>query len=213
MKSHIKLIAIVSSIIITLVVIFSGCKKEESSSKLDQETQESFKRLEQMHSIVEQMEKERKAFAVYSNNVIFAVDISYPFAKIGVTNFSRMNNNHLVYQLFDKNELNSYLMGVRKLYFDNRVLDWYSKGVFDCGDYAMGANWYAKAWHRNNKNKLLGASIAVGTIFYRQEQSGIYHAINAIILKDRSIMFIEPQDQSEVVLTQSEIQSINYIQF
>lgn len=211
-KKLLSIIGGVLSLFLIGTLIISGCKKEETST-VDKETQESFKQLEQLTAISEKIESEKKAFAAHSNNVIFIGDIPRPFAKIGVTNFLRMNNNHPVYQLFDKNELNSYLVGVRKLYFDNKVLDWYSKGVFDCGDYAMGANWYAKAWHRNNKNKIDGASIAVGTIFYRQDSSGIYHAINAIVLKDRSIIFIEPQDQSEVQLSKAEIQSINYISF
>lgn len=211
-KKLLSIIGGVLSLFLIGTLIISGCKKEDSST-IDKETQESFKKLEQLTAISEKIENEKKAFAAHESNVIFIGEIPHPFAKIGVTNFLRMNNNHPVYQLFDKNEVNSYLLGVRKLYFDNKVLDWYSKGEFDCGDYAMGANWYAKTWHRNNKNRIKGASIAVGTIFYRQDSTGIYHAINAILLKDRSIMFIEPQDQSEVKLSKAEIHSINYISF
>jgi len=212
-KKLLSIIGGVFGVFLITIALISGCKKEDNNNNLDQETKDSFKQLERISAFVEKIESDKKAFAAHSNNVIFAGDIPLPFAKIGVTNFLRMNNNHSVYQLFDKAELSSYLMGVRKLYFDNKVLDWYSKGVFDCGDYAMGANWYAKTWHRNSKNKINGASIAVGTIFYRQDSSGIYHAINAIILKDRSIIFIEPQDQSEIKLSKAEIQSINYISF
>ena len=213
MKKHIKLISIVTAILVTIIVCITGCKKEKESSNLDSETQESFKALEKIAAQVQQYEDDRKKYANRKNEVIVQIEIPYPFAKIGVTNFLRMSNNHPVYQLFDKKDLNAYLMGLRKFYFDNRVLNWYSKGVFDCGDYAMGANWYAKAWHRNTQNRIDNASIAVGTVFYKQDSTGIYHAINAIIFKDRTIMFIEPQDQSEISLSKAEIQSINYIQF
>lgn len=194
-------------------MIFAGCKKSEQNSKLDAETQESFKRLGELSKIVDQIEKDKQKFVSNTNDVIFSSNIVYSFSKIGVTNFLRINNTHPVYQLVDKRELNSYLMGLKKFYFDNNVLNWYSNGAFDCGDYAFGANWYAKAWHRNSKTRISGTSIAVGTVFYLQTQTGIYHAINAIILKDRSILFIEPQDQSEIALSRAEIQSINYIQF
>ena len=213
MKKHITIISIFVAIVLTAIVAITGCKKEEKTSNLDKETQESFARLEKLSAMMDQIEKDKKQFDSQKENVIFAGDIPHSFALIGVTNFLRMNNNHPVYQLFDKKDLNTYLIGLRAFYFDNKVLDWYSKGVFDCGDYAMGANWYAKAWHRNTKTKINGTSVAVGTIFYMQEETGIYHAINAIILKDRSILFFEPQSQNEVHLTSKEIQSINYIQF
>ncbi len=214
MKKHIKLISIVAaSLLLFTIGIIAGCKKEESSSNLDKQTQESFKELEKMMELSNQREKEKKQFESQKNNIIFVEEIPRVFAPIGVTNFLRMNNNHPVYQLVDKKDLNTYLIGLRGFYLDNKVLDWYSKGVFDCGDYAMGATWYAKAWHRNTKTRIDGASIAVGTIFYKQDSTGIYHAINAVILKDRSVLFFEPQIQNEISLSKAEIQSINYVQF
>lgn len=213
MKKNVIIISILVVFVLTLIISVSGCKKEEKNTNLDKEAQERFARLENLTAMVEQIEKDKKQFELQKENVVFAGDIPHVFASIGVTNFLRMNNNHPVYQLVDKQDLNTYLMGLRAFYFENRVLDWYSKGVFDCGDYAMGANWYAKAWHRNTKTKINGASIAVGTIFYKQDSTGIYHAINAVILKDRSVFFFEPQIQDEISLSKKEIQSVNYIQF
>lgn len=213
MKKNVIIISTIVVFILTLIISFSGCNKEEKSSNLDKETQESFARLEKLSAMMNQIEKDKKQFDSQKENVIFVGDIPLIFAPIGVTNFLTMNNNHPVYQLVDKNDLNTYLMGLRAFYFDNKVLDWYSKGVFDCGDYAMGATWYAKAWHRNTKTRINGASIAVGTIFYKQDSTGIYHAINAVILKDRSVLFFEPQIQNEISLSKAEIQSINYVQF
>lgn len=213
MKKNVIIISTIVAIVLTAIVAITGCKKEEKTSNLDKETQESVARLEELSAMMNQIEKDKKQFESQKENVIFVGDIPRIFAPIGVTNFLRMNNNHPVYQLVDKKELNTYLLGLRAFYFDNRVLDWYSKGVFDCGDYAMGATWYAKAWHRNTKTRINGASIAVGTIFYKQDATGIYHAINAVILKDRSVVFFEPQIQNEISLSKAEIQSINYVQF
>lgn len=214
MKKHLKLISVSTIILVsTIIVAITGCKKENTPSDLDKETQQSFKELEKLMGEQNQIDTYKKQFESQTNNVIFKDNIPQIFAAIGITNFLVLNNHHPVYQLFDKNDLHTYLMGLKSFYFNNNVLNWYSKGTFDCGDYALGANWYAKAWHRNTKSKITGASIAVGTIFYTQDSTKMYHAINAVILKDKSILFFEPQTQSQIFLSPQEIKSISYIQF
>jgi hypothetical protein len=210
-KNKLGLVAFAVVVLIVTITIV-GCKKSTSSS-IDTDAQEGFKKLEQIEHLMKQMDAEKKRYASRTNEVITLQDIVYPLSKVGVTNFLHLNNNHPAYQLVDQSQLSTYLTGLRKFYFDNKVLDWYSKGVFDCGDYAMGATWYAKSWHRNLKDKVDGTSIAIGTVFYKQDESGQYHAINAAILKDRSVVFFEPQVQNTVNLSKSEIQSIYYVQF
>jgi hypothetical protein len=63
MKKHIKLISIVAaSLLLITIGIITGCKKEESSSNLDKQTQESFKELEKMMELSNQRENEKKQF-------------------------------------------------------------------------------------------------------------------------------------------------------
>ena len=197
---------------LVLLLSISGCNKDNSTLTPQDNG------LKSLVDMVEKMEAQQlaleKQLGSNTNRVLFRTGIYHSLGKAGITNFLRCHISHAVYEPVDIDWLNGdFAMQTRKLFFDLRVSDWYEKGSFHCEDYAEGAQFLARALHRNLNGRIKSTSCAIGVVYYRPNQAGIYagydaHAINFAILRSGRVVFWEPQNQLEVKLTDDEIASV-----
>ena len=97
-----------------------------------------------------------------------------------------------------------YLPKLSKFLFDYN-LNTYRADANDCDDFAQYGSTVAHILNAHNKNKII-AGIAVGDFVYFDGLE--IHAINIIITSDENkkinILFVEPQNQIIITLTQEE---------
>ena len=81
----------------------------------------------------------------------------------------------------------------------------------DCDNFGTAYRFYMQALHAKQKQKR-GESLAVAEIWYMKESIG-GHSINMVIVEDYLPIFIEPQDGTEIILTNKEKKSCMFVRF
>lgn len=75
-------------------------------------------------------------------------------------------------------------------------LDW-KQGVLECNTFALFFHAQAKRWFLNQ-----GVNAAVGTIWVYPSRDKVGHAFNFYLTPNLKVRYTEPQDDSEIFLTQ-----------
>ena len=208
-------IAVFSALILLVIAGFTACGKKDNTAADAAGDQAWVKMVEEGMAGVNQEEAMIRSFGVHTNELLFARDIYSAMSRAGMTNLSKCKIDHQAYAPVQESWLKSeYFLGLQKFYYDNKVpSNWYSKGTFDCGDYADGASWYARAAHRNLPGHLGKTSIAIGVVFYMPYGQEGTHAINVAVMPDKSVIFFEPQTRLVVSLYAMEAASIYWCRF
>ena len=196
---------IIFNVFVCIILICNGCnKKTTSNDKLDILEQANQKQIEYQNQ-----------FGIKTNELVFAHDIFVALVRNDVTNFTQKYTDNGAYQTVSKEWIQSeFTTSLWKFFIDTHVLNDYDRGTFDCKHYSFGSYYLGNELHRNSKDHIDGASLAIGVIYYFPDnKNGETHAINVFILKDKSIVFFEPQTQQIVNLSLVERQSIYRIQF
>ena len=90
----------------------------------------------------------------------------------------------------------------------------YLEGAQDCDDFARFAAAYAQLLLGNTMDRPAGAGLAVAEFWFQSRAGG--HAIVAALVHDLEgfgLVFMEPQDGSEVTLSAGEVESCSYMRF
>lgn len=101
----------------------------------------------------------------------------------------------------------SYAKAFTRLLNQFKVNDWTTES-FDCDNFARLGSVFAQILHHKTGVKP-NSALAVGEFWYKDDERGL-HAIMAAVVNidgDRTLVFMEPQDQSRKKLSQQEIQS------
>jgi hypothetical protein len=197
-------------ILFTLMLMFASCKPNVNKTTDVGDT---------MFDLIEKSNQRQfeyqKQFGGRTNELVFPRDIFVAFVRQDVTNFNRFHADNPAYQKVSREWINKeFTPNLWRFFVDTHVLQEYDLGTFDCKHYSFGAYYYGNDLHRNEKTHINGASLAIGIIYYVPDNhGGEAHAINALILEDKSVVFYEPQNQSIVSLSLSERNSIYCIQF
>lgn len=84
----------------------------------------------------------------------------------------------------------------------------------DCDDFARGAAWLAQVLNNNTTTK--AEALAIGEFWYVRDVDSQAHAITVAICKigdERKMVFMEPQNQTHINLSDNEIRSCVYCRF
>jgi hypothetical protein len=85
-------------------------------------------------------------------------------------------------------------------------------GSWDCDKYAGALNLFGNICHAQTSPRK-SESLAIAEIHYLPDNSVTRHAINAVIIDDNQLKFIEPQKPEFIKLSPSEQRSITFMKF
>ncbi len=110
-----------------------------------------------------------------------------------------------------------------KRWYEREFFPWYElqlrhyhvrdyEGSWDCDKFANFFQVFAQICHAFTKPKAT-EGIAVAEIHYLPGKSDSMHAINAVIVDDKKLKFIEPQKPAFIELSTSEQRSITFMKW
>jgi hypothetical protein len=108
-----------------------------------------------------------------------------------------------------------WLLGPYALYFDQMLKSLGVHGYktqWNCKDFSSLYRMFAQRCHADTLRPERPERLAIGEIWY-QTRTGGGHAINVAVLgvEPTRLLFVEPQSQLAVTLTEAEIASIAYV--
>lgn len=110
----------------------------------------------------------------------------------------------------------SFASALKTLFFQLNLTLWKAEEN-DCDDFARLAAAFAQSLHARTKSKRPGTALAVGEFWYdRSSPDGPQaHAVNCAIVYDGDykLLFLEPQTQKRITLSQQEIASCSAYRF
>lgn len=115
----------------------------------------------------------------------------------------------LSYEQPSKEWIESVFKSYKTLMLWLKVFRW--RPHHDCDDKAAGFRWLCGVkWAQKESRPAQG--VAVAEIHYKKDAGGA-HAINAVMLDDGSMAFVEPQGPRWIELSYTEIRSIYFTRF
>jgi hypothetical protein len=105
--------------------------------------------------------------------------------------------------------LGQYAKWYRQLLILWKVVTW--RAHFDCDNYASLYFALAQLCYGRMKG-VEGHALAIGEVWYMQDSGGA-HAINCAFVDDNRLIFIEPQTQKKIELSDKERRSIYFTRF
>ncbi len=156
--------------------------------------------------------------AAFSPDTFTSVNIDKILVDLGI-DISKIYTNDFTYWRPSKDFVNSFIYPFYKNFLDENKAPYSAK--FDCDDFSRTFCTISQLYFLHTESNRFEQGISIGELYFKRDpdysiipfESPKNHAINVVIIDTGEVIFFEPQNGQEVMLTENEIKSIYLIKF